>query len=155
VTHHDENFDEGLSYAVDLAKTMGNSIGILMVYRKRVFEKSGGVTPAATSGEPGIDKTARELISEDYGKRREDLDKRLSMIEDACRKEGVDVDVSMAAAEVVPAIKDVLKQNTRIGMVLLSPGITNDSDINTKILNRLVKSASRPIVTMAKQAGTA
>lgn len=155
VAHHDENFGEGLSYAVDLARTMGNSIGMLMVYKKKETGELGNIMTTVASGDPGRDKTARELISEDYGRRRESFEEKLSLIEEICRKGGVDVDVSTAATEVVSAIKKILKENAGIGMVLLSPGITNDSDITTKALTRLVKAASRPIVTMAKQAGTA
>ena len=155
VTHHDENFDEGLTYAIDLAKTMGNSIEILMVYKEDVRGQFGNGTEISTSPETKASRMPRELITEYYGRRHEDFDRKLSLINDVCRKGGVDVNVSMAATDVVAAIKDILKRNGGIGMVLLSPSITNDRDINAKTLNRLVKAASRPVVTMAKQAGTA
>ncbi|MEJ2695786.1 MAG: hypothetical protein P8013_03985 [Candidatus Sulfobium sp.] len=155
VTYHDENFDEGLSYAVDLAKTMGDTVGILMIYKRKVMEKFEDTMTAVTFAESNDLRTAREMISDDYRKRQEDFDNKLSLIKDSCRKAGVSVDISTAATEVVSAIKNILRQNTRIDMVLLSPSITNDSNINSKTLNKLVKTASRPIVTMAKQAGSA
>ncbi len=34
VTFHDEHYEDGLSYALDLAKTMKEGIEILMVYKK-------------------------------------------------------------------------------------------------------------------------
>jgi hypothetical protein len=40
-------------------------------------------------------------------------------------------------------------------MVLLSPTITENGNISSRELSRLVKTASRPIVTMAKQPYTA
>ncbi len=142
VTYNDDNFDEGLSYAVDLARTMGDSIRILMVYKRTVIENFE-------------DKTAGEPISEDYSKPQDKFESKLSLIKEKCKEAGVSVDISTAATDAVTAIKNVLRQNTRIDMVLLSPGITNDSDITSKTLNKLVKTASRPIVTMAKQADTA
>jgi hypothetical protein len=39
VTYHDENFEDGLSYALDLAKTMNDGIEILMIYKRKVLEK--------------------------------------------------------------------------------------------------------------------
>ena len=57
--------------------------------------------------------------------------------------------------DTISAIKNILRQNTRIDMVLLSPSVTNDGNVNSKVLNKLVKTASRPVVTMAKQASVA
>jgi hypothetical protein len=60
------------------------------------------------------------------------------------------VGVSTAAVDAVSAVKNVLRQNSRIDMVLLSPSVTNDGKVTSKALSKLVKTASRPIVTMAK-----
>jgi hypothetical protein len=155
VTYNDDNFDEGLSYAVDLAKTMGDSIRILMVYKRTVIENFEDVTAGVIPAEPKEHKTAGEPTGEDYSKTQEHFESKLSLIKEKCKEAGVSVDISTAAPDAVTAIKNILRQNTRIDMVLLSPGITNDSDITSKTLNKLVKTASRPIVTMAKQAGTA
>jgi hypothetical protein len=155
VAYHDENFEEGLSYAVGLAKTMGDSIGMLMVYKRKVIETFDDTSTAVTFAESNKHKTARELITEDYRKREDNFENKLSLIKGKCKEAGVSVDISTAAADVVSAIKNILRQNTRIDMVLLSPSITNDGDITSRTLNKLVKTASRPIVTMAKQAGTA
>ncbi|MEJ2683973.1 MAG: hypothetical protein P8Z71_06210 [Candidatus Sulfobium sp.] len=156
VTYHYEDFAGGLSYAVDLAKTMGNSIGILIIYKRRMTgEREDNRMAASTSAAPGGDSTAMQLIRQDCRQRGEDFEKKLSLIRDTCRKAGVSVDVRAASTEVISAIKDALGQNAGIDMVLLGPGITNDGSINSKTLNRLVKTASRPIVTMAKQAGSA
>jgi hypothetical protein len=53
VTYHDENFDDGLSYAVDLAKTMNDSIEILMIYKRKVLDKLGDMRTAITFAEAG------------------------------------------------------------------------------------------------------
>jgi len=155
VTYHDENFDEGLSYAIDLAKTMNDGIEILMIYKRKALDKFEDMMTAVTFAEAGEHKTARELITEDFREKNEDYGKRLNVIEDKCRKSGVGVDFSTAAMDAVSAIKNILRQNSRIDMVLLSPSITNDDHITSKMLNKLVKTSSRPIVTMAKQADVA
>lgn len=155
VTYHDENFDEGLSYALDLAKTMKDSIEVLIIYRRKALEKFDDMMTAVTFAEAGEHKTARELITEDYRRRDEDYEKKISIVEETCRKSGIPVEFSAAAIDLVSAIKNLLKQNSRIDMVLLSPSITNDGHVTSKLLNKLVKTASRPIVTMAKQAHVA
>ncbi len=155
VTYNDDNFDEGLSYAVDLTKAMGDSIRILMVYKGAVIENFEDMTKGEIPDESKKQKTAGEQIREDYSKSRKSFENKLSLIKEKCREAGVSVDISTAAADAVTAIRNILRQNTRIDVVLLSPGITNDADITSKTLNKLVKTASRPIVTMAKQAGTA
>jgi hypothetical protein len=155
VTYHDENFEDGLSYAIDLAKTMKDGIEILMVYKRKVLEQLEDVMTAVTFAESNEHKTARELIAEDHRAHNEDFDKKLAVMKEKCSKANVVVDVNIAATDVVAAIRNILKQNTRIDMVLLSPNITRDGHITSRELNRLVKTASRPIVTMAKQAHSA
>jgi len=155
VTYHDENFEDGLSYALDLAKTMNDGIEILMIYKRKVLEKFGDMMTAITFAEAGEHQTAREMISEDYKNQNEDYEKKLATIKEKCTKSGIAVDFSTAATDAISAIKNILRQNAKIDMVLLSPSVTNDGNVNAKVLNKLVKTASRPVVTMAKQASVA
>ena len=155
VTYYDENFEDGLSYALDLAKTMNNGIEILMIYKRKVLEKFGDMMTAITFAEAGEHQTAREMISEDYKNQNEDYEKKLATIKEKCTKSGIAVDFSTAATDAISAIKNILRQNTKIDMVLLSPSVTNDGNVNAKVLNKLVKTASRPVVTMAKQTSVA
>jgi|SRR5208283_224421 len=150
VTFHDENFEEGLSYAIDLAKDTDNGISLLMVYKRKVMEKLGDMIVVGTSVEVSGHKTAREMIKEDYERKNENCDERLKQVMEKCLQSGVFLDVSTAATDAVSAIKNLLRQNTNIVMVLLSPNITKDKDIMAKDFNRFVTTASRPIVTMDK-----
>jgi len=150
VTYHDEKFDDGLSYALDLAKTMNDGISILMVYKRKVMEKFEDMMTVIAFAEANEHKTARELIVEDLKKNNEDYEKKLSLLKEKCQSSGVDVDFSAASANVIAAIRNFLKQNSGVDMVLLSPSVTNDGNISSKDLNRLVRTASRPVVTMAK-----
>ena len=155
VTYHDENFEDGLSYALDLAKTMNDGIEILLIYKRKVLEKFDDMMTAITFGEAGEHQTAREMISEDYKNQNEDYEIKLATIKEKCTNSGIAVDFSTAAMDAISAIKNILRQNTKIDMVLLSPSVTNDGNVNAKVLNKLVKTASRPVVTMAKQVSVA
>jgi hypothetical protein len=155
VTYHDENLEDGLSYAVDLAKTMNDGIEILLIYKRKVLEKIEDMMTAVAFAEANEHKTAKEMITDDYLKKNENYEKKLNVIKENCLRSGVTVDVSTAATDAVSAIKNLLRQNSKIDMVLLSPSITNDGNVTSRVLNRLVKTASRPIVTMAKQANIA
>jgi len=48
VTYHDENFEEGLSYALDLAKTMNDGIEVLLLYKRKALEKFEDMMTAVT-----------------------------------------------------------------------------------------------------------
>ena len=150
VTLHDENLEEGLSYAIDLAKVMNNGLFLLMIYKRKVMQKLGDMMTVVTVAEDSEHKTAREMIKEDYESKNESYEERLDKLMEKCRQSGVPVDISTAATDAVSAIKNLLRQNTDIDMVILSPNITKDRHITVKDLNRLVKTASRPIVTMAQ-----
>ncbi len=150
VTYHDENLEEGLSYALDLAKTMNDGIEILLIYKRKVFEKFEDMMTAVTFAEADMHKTAREMITDDYKKKNEDYEEKVNLLIEKCRKSGIAANISTAATDTVSAVKNILRQNTRIDMVLLSPSITNDGNVTSKVLNKLVKTASRPVVTMAK-----
>ncbi len=151
-TYHDEGYEEGLSYAMELAKTMADGIEILLVFKRKVMEKFDDVMTAITFAESDEHKTARELISNDLRSQGQDFEEKLRLIREKCEKAGLETEVNISAAGVVSAIKNILKKNTRIDMVLLSPSITADGHITSRELNKLVKTSSRPVVTMSKQA---
>ena len=79
-------------------------------------------------------------------------DEKLNFLIEKCRESGVDVNIQTVKMDIVSAIKDFLGQKTAIDMVLLSPCVTNNGNVTAKELQKLVKTVSRPIVTMTKQA---
>jgi ribosomal protein L31E len=54
--------------------------------------------------------------------------------------------------DAISGIRKFLKEHTGIDKVVLSPAITEAGNVTSKDLNRLVRTASRPIVTMTRQA---
>jgi hypothetical protein len=150
VTYHDENFEEGLSYALDLAKTMNDAIALLMVYKRKVLERFEDMMTVVTFAEANEHKTAREIIRDDLSGKSDDYDRKIALLTERCERYGIPVEVNAAATDVLTAINNILKQKRDIDMVLLSPSVTGDGSITSKTLNKLVKTASRPVVTMAR-----
>ena len=151
VTYHDEDCDEGLSYAIDLAKIMGEGITILMVYKNKLMKKFDDLMTAITFAEAGEDEIAKSIML-DSKKEADRPEEKLNFLIEKCRESGVDVNVQTESKDLVSAVKDFLGKKTTIDMVLLSPCVTDNGNVTAKELQKLVKTVSRPIVTMAKQA---
>jgi len=68
-----------------------------------------------------------------------------------CQNAGIITRVYKVGLDAMSAIKDFLKEKNTVDMVLLSPSITDNGNITSSDLQKLVRTASRPIVTMARQ----
>jgi len=147
VTYQNEDIDDGLSYAIDLAKAMNEGITILLVSKKKLIEKFSDVMAAVTFAEAGEHETAREILAESNDS---DSRRKLGLLLEKCQESGVDVDVHAVKKDAVSAVNDFLKEKNAVDMVLLSPSITNNGEVSTRELQKLVRTASRPIVTMAR-----
>ena len=121
-------------------------ITILIVSKKRLLDKFNDLMVAVAFAEADDHKTAREMLCEGNNAPQNAVEHGLKKFKDA----GVSIKVLTSAKDAVPAVTDLLKQKNNVDMVLLSPGITRNGEVTTKELQRLVRTASRPIVTMAK-----
>lgn len=148
VTYQNEDRDEGLTYAIDLAKTLEEGITILLVNKKKLEERFEDIMTAVAFAEEGEHETAREITDASCGNGKEDQSK--GMI-DQCKSSGVEANLQTAQDGIVGAISGFLKNRTAVDMVLLSPSITKNGNMSARELKRLVKSALRPVVTIAKQ----
>jgi hypothetical protein len=146
VTNQNDNIQDALSYSVDLAKAMDEVIIVLIVSRKKLLGKFNSVMAAVTFAEADDHKTARDIVAEDNA--QTSVEDRLKEFKDA----GVSINVLKSTKGAVPAVTDLLKQKNNVDMVLLSPGITGNGEVSARELHRLARTASRPIVTMAKNA---
>jgi hypothetical protein len=79
-------------------------------------------------------------------------EEKLAGFVERCGRENVQVRVQTTDLDAVSGIRSFLKNNAGIDKVVLSPAITEAGNVTAKDLNRLVRTASRPIVTMTKQA---
>lgn len=152
VTYRDDDFGDGLSYALDLAKMTDKGIDILLVQKKKLSRKFEDLMSAVTFAEENEHETARELMSAPSSDGRDEMGKLLSA---KCSNSGIKTTVHSVVKDTVAALKDYLSTNSNIDMVLLSPGITDNGNMSSRELKRLVRTASRPIITMAKHANIA
>jgi len=148
VTYQNEVRDEGLTYAIDLAKTMEEGITILLINKKKFDQRVEDIMAAVAFAEEGEHETAREIAEARRGNGKEDQSK--GMLEQ-CKSSGIEVNMQTAQDGLVEAISGFLKNKTAVDMVLLSPSITKKGNISARELHRLVKTALRPVVTIAKQ----
>ncbi|MEW6002363.1 MAG: hypothetical protein AB1638_06935 [Nitrospirota bacterium] len=147
VTYNDEDFGEGLPYALYLAKMLNKSMNILLIYRKKIAERFENLMTAVTFAEASEHKTARQILTgHKIG------DERITPLLKNCEKEGVDVDVFAETYDAISSIKTFLRQKPSVDMVLLNSNIINHGSLNTKELNRLVHITSMPVVTITKEA---
>ncbi len=153
VTFHDENLDEGLSYAVELAKAMYEDITLLLVQKKsKLMEKIGNLMTAVSFAEADEHETARQIMAGGSRDVQEKVQKKLAELADRCKREGIQVSVQQTDLDAVSGIRAFLRSHTGIDKVVLSPVVTEAGNVTAKDLNRLVRTASRPIVTMTRQA---
>jgi hypothetical protein len=147
VSYRDGEFGHDLSYALDLAKMTDRGIAILLVNRKRLADKFEDLMAGVTFAEAGEHDTAIEMMTP------EAEDGLKTLLEKKCQESGMAASVYSALHDAVSSLRDFLKKNKTVDMILLSPSITEDGEISPKVLKRLVlQTSSRPIVTMTRQA---
>jgi hypothetical protein len=153
VTYGDENLEEGVSYAVELAKAMYEDITLLLVQKKNnLIDKLGDLMTAVSFAEADDHETARQIMAGGSGNGQERLEKKLAELTERCKREGVQVSVQHTGLDAVSGIRAFLRDHTGIDKVVLGPAVTEAGNVTAKDLNRLVRTASRPIVTMTRQA---
>ena len=153
VTYRDENLEEGVSYAIELAKAMFEDIILLLVRKKNnLIDKLGNLMTAVSFAEADDHETGRELMSGTSVDAEGRYEKMLASLVAKCRKEGIQMGVEETDLDAISGIRTFLKKFAGIDRVVLSPAVTGSDNISTRDLNRLVRTASRPIVTMTRQA---
>lgn len=153
VTSQNDDFESGLTYATELAKMMDKDIAVLITpSKKSIMDKFDDLMTAVTFAEANEHDTACEIVKAHYQPSDPAFQDRIERLIKKCRHLEVNVSIYDVAFDIVTAIKTFLKQKAGIDMVLLGPGITNNGRVTPKELNRLVMTASRPIVTMSRQA---
>ncbi len=153
VTYRDENLEEGVSYAVELAKAMYEDITLLLVQKKsNLMEKLENLMTAVSFAEADEHDAARQIMTGGSQAGGERYERKLSSIVEKCMKEGIQVKVHTSDMDAVSGIRTFLKEHAGIDKVVLSPVLTEAGNVTAKDLNRLVRTASRPIVTMTRQA---
>jgi hypothetical protein len=152
VTYQDERLDEGISYAIELAKAMLEDIVVLLVQKKETLkEQFDALMSGATFAEADEHETAREIIAGAGRDVQAIVKSKTTEMVLQSSKAGVHLAVQNTDKDVVSGIRSFLKDQSGIDKVVLSPAVTESEMLTTRDLNRLVRTASRPIVTMTRQ----
>lgn len=149
VTCRDDDFGDGLTYALDLAKMMDKGISVLLLNKRRLSKKFEDLMTAITFAEANEHGSAIEILKESTEGEKGDVQ---HIIKEKCHGSGISATIYTALSDAVSALKDFMRQNHNIDMVLLSPSVTENGNLSSKELNKLVRVASRPIVTISKNA---
>ncbi|MBI4687538.1 MAG: hypothetical protein HY756_07130 [Nitrospirae bacterium] len=152
VAYSGEDIYEGFSYALDLARTMDKKITVLILRKKPSTERFDDLMTAVTFAEANEHEVARAVMAGDLRKLNAVSDMDASHFAAKGADMGIAVDVYEAAGIAMSAIKEAIKRNTSIDMIILSPAVTENGGISAKELSLLVKKASRPVVTMSRHA---
>jgi hypothetical protein len=150
VTYKDNHEDEGLSYVIELAKTLNKDLTIFLIWKKRLSKRIENVLTAATFAEADEHETAREMIAGDAKKGNGKDDPKLEPFVGKCHESGIEVDIRSFKQDVFPTIKNYFKRRNGIDIVLLGPNVAGAGNITTRELKRLAHTISRPIVTIAR-----
>jgi len=152
VTYQDEHVDEGISYAIELAKAMLEDIVILLVQKRDTLkEKFDDLMSSVSFAEAGEHETARQILRGEGRNLPAALTGKIMEMVLQSSKAGVAMEVQNTDKDVVTGIRAFLKGHIGIDKVVLSPAVTESEMLTTRDLNRLVRTASRPIVTMTRQ----
>ena len=155
VTYQNQNFDDGLTYAIDLAKTLGKGLSVLLLEEKKgVMERLSDIMAASAFAE-ACEPTAAIEIAGGVRPTQKEMEENKGRIVRKCQVSGIDISVKTTALDILAAIKDTLKTASDIDMVLLGPTVTESKMVTARELTRLVKSATKPVVTIARQASSA
>ena len=108
VTYGDENIDEGVSYAIELAKAMFEDITLLLVQKKgNLMDKLGNLMTAVSFAEADEHETARQIMAGGSEDSRRRFDALLAGLVEKCRKEGIAVSVQNTDLDAVAGIRSV------------------------------------------------
>lgn len=148
VTSPDSELDAGLDYALNLAKMTDKGITVLLVTNRKFREKFDAIMTAVTMAEANEHAAAKEELERVNPNSYSGARQRL---EDRCSESGMHPSIYTTETDTVTAVDEFLKKRNGVEMVLLGPGVSDDGRLSPRDLSRLVRSASRPVVTISNK----
>jgi hypothetical protein len=132
---------------------MYEDITLLFVQKQSsLMDKLGNMMTAVSFAEAGEHDTAKQIMAEGSRSMHGVYERELDAVVKRCHQEGIQTNVHASSMDAISGIRKFLKEHAGIDKVVLSPAITEAGNVTSKDLNRLVRTASRPIVTMTRQA---
>ena len=148
VTKGGDNFEDGFSYVLELAKTLNAGVAILMVYERRMAGVYEDIMAAAAFAEAGEAKTAIEILQAQEKETREAAEIKFKELTEKYKEISRDMFYQTAIGDIQHAIKDFLSNRSDIDMVLISPNLAGNKKIFD--INKLLKNITKPIVTISR-----
>lgn len=153
VTYLTDGFQKAFSYSTELARMMGKDIAVLIITRKKeitgAFDDYMTAVAFADSNEHEI---AKAFIP---GGDKNDFTEEINFLWEKCNETGIKLSVHLSAMNIVAAINSFVSQEKGIDIILIGSTITNNGTISARELKRLVRTASRPVVTIGEEARVA
>lgn len=148
VTNGDKAFEEGFSYAIELAKSLNAGISILLVFSRQTTSTYEDAMAAAAFAQAGEFQTAKEILKTREKELRKLATEEFEELSGKCRDTQIDIDYQYFTGDILTAIKDFLKNRSSIDMVLLSPSLS--SAFEGSALQKLIKNITKPLVAISK-----
>jgi len=148
VAYINEDFDAGLTYAAELARLMEKDLDMLVIKDSDAMAPFERMMTAITFAEENEHDTALEWLE---GDDMFNLEEKIIWFREKCNELGIDFSIHSSRLNMLQAIDEFMNQMPGIDMVLLGPSVTDNGNITSSDLNRLVRNASRPIVKMNRQ----
>jgi len=108
----------------------------------------------AAFAEAGEHETAREIACPETTAPIDYSGKITELVVKAS-KAGVHLSSESTEQDVIAGVRSYVKHHSEVDKVVLSPIVTESEVLTSRDLNRLVRTASRPIVTMTRQSAKA
>lgn len=148
VTNGDKAFEEGFSYAIELAKSLNAGVSILLVFSRQAASTYEDAMAAVAFAQAGEFQTAKEILKTREKELRKLADEEFKELSGRYKETQIDIVHEYFIGDVLTAIKDFLKNNSNIDMVLLSPSLSSISE--GKALKKLIKNITKPLVAISK-----
>ena len=146
VTKGGDGCDEGFPYALELAKSINSDIAVMIAADKGMLLDYEEIMTSIAFAEEGDHNTIRGLLENHKRQAVEAVKRILIEVKDTHAGRDLRLSFRVSDSDVVSGIKDFIKDNSTIDMVLLSPALTRKKGgIDIK---KMIKSVSKPIVTI-------
>ncbi|OIP42738.1 hypothetical protein AUJ95_01375 [Candidatus Desantisbacteria bacterium CG2_30_40_21] len=147
VTNATNEWDEGFSYVLELARSLKTGVAVLMIYGRQPQNTYGEMIVAAALADEGAPELAREHLLFEQAKRIKDVeDRNVRELSERCKGLAIDFTCDVRVGDAISLIHEILKKRPVISMILLSPNLLRVLDIR-----KMTKNITKPIVLITRQ----
>lgn len=151
VTQVSERTEEGIDYALELARSMKTGMDILLLQKESLSSSCEKFFSSIAFAEEGEQGTALEMLEDSPDEKLKTLGtKGVLDLRKKCEKAGVETSLTLQTGDPLDRIADFIKDKQSIEMILLSPSLSEEKGIRKILKQKLLKKIDRPIVTIRR-----